>query len=158
MGEYVESIKVGTGTSWPVRDVEAHAAIEEINTALAPVVAHASNKNNPHGVTVAQLGIPALSTYVLHLSAGRSVKFSVSAHLLMYGRYQASATAAAVYAFTSYAAIRAPIVTVLSAGTYITVATGGDNTNGWYIEVSNTSTSADCALYLVGNCVPTIIS
>lgn len=102
--------------------------------------------------------IPSLHTYSLSVPGNGSVKFSIDSNVFMFGRYLATAaTASAAYVLTSYSAYRAPLVTELAAGSHITVTSGGDNTNGWYIQVSCTA-SAGAGLYLIGSCVPTIIS
>ena len=86
----------------------------------------------------------------INVAAGSSVKIAIDAHLFMIGRYAAAASTPAVYAFSAYSKYRAPVMAQLSEGMYISVAIAGDDTNGWYIEISNTGATT-VLLYFFGN-------
>ena len=144
---------------------EAIADAKKAGTGAQEAVdTHVADTNNPHGVTAKQIGaapaadLPNTFSRNLTVGTGQSIRFRISWHLFMVGRVMAAAnvSSAAVYALTSYNEYRAPIVTELSVGTGITVATGGDNNTGWYIEVTNNGGST-ASLFLIGNCIPTII-
>ena len=99
-----------------------------------------------------------ISTHSIRLADNESVKFRAAAHLLMIGRkHHTGATSPAAYVISAYSEGRAPVIKELSAGEDITVSTGGDNTNGWYVEVTCTYSSGG-SIYLIGNCIPNIIS
>ena len=93
----------------------------------------------------------------MSVAASSSVKIAIDAHLFMIGRYASTAASApAVYAFSAYNKYRAPVMAQLSEGTYISVAIAGDNTNGWYIEITNTGATT-VLLYFFGNAEPQVL-
>lgn len=106
----------------------------------------------------ADMGIPNLSTYRMTIPANGRVRFTVAAQMLMFGGVQAVNHKPAIYAFHAYATIRQPYVHELSAGHLITVATGGNNTDGWYVEITSASSGSNVVLYFIGNTIPGIIA
>lgn len=62
MANYVEYIKVGTGESWPVRDVEAQQSIVNINTTIDQHTADVENLTS--SMTSVEEDIVALTTEV----------------------------------------------------------------------------------------------
>ena len=97
------------------------------------------------------------AAYAVNIGGTGSVRFRAAAYLMMMCRLTgAAATSPSVYAITAYNEYRAPLVTELSVGTNITVFTGGDNTNGWYIEIT-CNHAAGATVYLFGNCIPNFI-
>ena len=99
---------------------------------------------------------PYLNTNGFTLSAGASKKFRIDSNILLYGRVNLGVSAMAVYGIGAYSHIRAPIIAELSKGSNITVSSGGDNSNGWYIEVTNTS-QGSASFFTVGSAVPVYI-
>ena len=126
---------------------------------VASLLDHFPNTENPHGVTTEQLGIPGLRTHYLSIGSGKSVKFRIDSVVFVFGRYNAAAaTACAAYVVAGYSHSRAPLVTQISAGSYIALSTGGDNDNGWYVEISNTNTGGtDVGIYIMGRGTPLLI-
>lgn len=96
---------------------------------------------------------PYLNTNGFTLSAGASKKFKIDSNIMLYGRVNLGVSAMAVYGIGAYSHIRAPIIAELSKGSNITVSSGGDNSNGWYIEVKNTS-QGSASFFTVGSAVP----
>ena len=87
-----------------------------------------------------------------------SVRFRANGKTIMFGRMNAGAASAnATYVITAYSEYRAPIVTEITKGTDITVSTGGDNTNGWYVQITNTSTTGTLSMSFVGSMIPVFI-
>lgn len=102
---------------------------------------------------------PALRSQDLTIDAGQSVRFRLAGAVLIYGRFNATAAASnGLYVAAGYSEYRAPVITQVAAGSYMSLSTGGDNTNGWYIDITNTYTgSASIGLFIIGNGVPTFI-
>lgn len=101
--------------------------------------------------------VGGLYTSGFTIVSGATKRFRINAQLLMYGRVNATTTAMAVYGFGAYNEYRPPTVAVLSTGTNITVASSGNNTDGWQIEVTNSSATT-ASFYLIGNGVPNYLN
>ena len=125
---------------------------------VASLLDHIANKENPHEVTVAQLGIPELHSCYLTIDPGRSVKFRIEGSSLVFGRSNGAADSCAAYVVAGYSHQRAPLITQLAAGTHIALSTGGNDNDLWYVELSNTNTgSTSIGVYIMGHGVPTFI-
>ena len=98
-----------------------------------------------------------LNFHYVQIQGGGSVRFRIDSYMLMMCRCVATTvSSAAVYAFMGYHEFRAPAVTELSVGSSITISTGGDDTNGWFIEVHNNH-SMPANMHLIGSCIPTFL-
>lgn len=91
------------------------------------------------------------------IASGASKRFRINAAFLMYGRMNANASAMAVYGLSAYSEYRYPVIAELNAGTNITVSSGGDNSAGWYVEVTNNSATT-ASLYLIGSGIPNYLN
>ena len=165
---------IGNGTSdddrsnaFEVRDNSIVVNGQEMTREnIASLLAHLLNKENPHGVTVAQLGIPELHACYLTIDAGKSVRFRIEGSSLVFGRSNGAASSCAAYVVGGYAKHfnRAPLITQLAAGTHIALSTVCENPDAstddqrWYVELSNTTAGeVSIGVYIMGQGVPTFI-
>lgn len=105
--------------------------------------------------TIKDSNVRNLNCVAFSVPSGGSVRFKITAHLILIGRAISGSTTA-VYVFTAYSDIRSPNTVQLSVCSGVTVAVGGDNSSGWYIEVTNTSNQGS-TFYTMGNATPVFI-
>ena len=138
-------------------------AVECIAHSMVPTkwakVYDSENKPTPTEIgAVSAEYVRDLNGMPLQIAGGGSVKYRLEANLLMFGRVSTANSGIAVYAISAYSKYRAPEIAQLSEGRHITVSTGGDNENGWYIQVDNAGAEGTAAvLYLMGNATPEFI-
>ena len=100
----------------------------------------------------------ALSSGTISISTSASRRFRVASNILLFGRpANGIADSTSVYSITAYNEYRPPIITTLSNSSSLTISSGGDQTNGYYITISNSSASTAIVSY-VGTCVPTFLN
>ena len=104
--------------------------------------------------TVNDLGLQSFSTSYINIPAKSTVRVAIPGVHFIYGRLAGATTTNAVYCITGYATIRAPLITEFSAGTCLAVSSGGDNTNGWYVDFMNTSETTTYLLFCIGTEAP----
>ena len=87
--------------------------------------------------------------------AGGSKRYAFNSHLFVFGRVNSGgASANCAYVIAAYNEYRAPIVTELAKGSGLTFTTGGDNTNGWYVEIANSISNGNALLTFIGGGIP----
>ena len=110
------------------------------------------------GSSVQNSDIQALGTRYFSVAPKSSIKFRLASNGLLFGRHGSTVySTAMLYVFGAYNEWRMPGVTQVSPMGEVTVSTGGDNTNGWHIEVANASSNQTLILYWMGSCIPTFI-
>ena len=97
------------------------------------------------------MGLQGFSSSYYTIPAGGTIRVAVPGIHLLYGRLTgAAANANAVYCITAYSVSRAPLITELSAGTNLTLASGGSNDSGWYVDITNSNANISQLLFCIG--------
>lgn len=102
--------------------------------------------------------VEALNSKYFSVAPKSSKKFRISSNGLLFGRHSSTVySTVMLYAFGAYHEYRQPGVSQVATTGEVTVSTGGNNTDGWYIEVTNSNSGQTLVLFWVGSCIPTFI-
>ena len=111
--------------------------------------------------TIAEIGaasneyLSGLAFTKKDIPANSSKRYAFNSHLFVFGRVNSGgASANCAYVIAAYNEYRAPIVTELAKGSGLTFTTGGDNTNGWYVEIANSISNGNALLTFIGGGIP----
>ena len=123
---------------------------------LSDLVGAASAASLP-GSSVRNSDVEALGTKFINVGTNSSVKFRIASNCILFGRHATTAYPPMLYAFGSYSIYRSPGVSQIATTSEVVVSTGGNDADGWYIEVTNNRSNAALILYFMGSCLPEFI-